>query len=294
MYMRLSTLPRLLIALHLTLALSAQAKNVITIPPAPFKADKTADYFTQILRLALDKTAAQYGETELNFSAPMYSTPLLLAVSRPHGAVDLIWTGSSNKREQLLNPIRVPLIRGILGVRSALMHKRMQQQYQAIKTVEDLQQFSVCQGQSWPDGEILEANGVTVKRFKHFEPMIEAVYTGECDIFLRGLHEAPSEISQRKEKYPDLVLVENILINYPFPMYFFVGNYNPELHQRVSAGLHTAVSDGSLERLMEQHPVTSHLFPWTKWQTARHIDLHNPLLDPLPEMYNSSFWLKIH
>ena len=174
------------------------------------------------------------------------------------------------------------------------MHKRMKERYSSIKSVAELQQFSVCQGQAWPDGDILEANGITVKRFKHFESMIEAVYQGECDIFLRGLHEAPSEISQRTDKYPDLVLVENVLVNYPFPMYFFVGNHNLEIHRRVKAGLEAALQDGSLEQLISSHSLTNHLFPWKKWQQARAIDLQNPFLNPMPELYRSDYWLKIH
>lgn len=273
--------------------LSAQGSTVITTTPAPFKADRTADYFTQVIRLALDKTIAKYGEYQLAFSRPMYSTPLLLEVSRPNGQIDILWTGSSNKREKLLKPIRIPLVKGALGTRSALVHKRLKSKYESIKTLDHLRQFSVCQGQAWPDGDILEANGVRVQRYKNFEPMIEAVYSGQCDIFLRGIHEAPSEIAQRSERYPDLVLIDKVLINYPLPMYFFVGNYNPDLHKRMSTGLEAALSDGSLEQLMHSHPITKHLFPWEKWQASHKIKLKNPFLKPLPEIYHSSFWLKL-
>ena len=276
----------------LAIASGAQGKMVITTIPPPFKTELTSDYFISLLRLSLDNTIDEFGPYQLQFTPPMYSTPALLDLARSTGKLDVVWSGSNNKREKLLNPIRIPLIRGALGIRSALMHKRITQSYKSVDNLEKLRQFSVCQGQFWPDSDILEANGVEVKRYKNFEPMIDAVYRGDCDIFLRGIHEAPSEIEQRLGRYPDLALVESTVISYPLPMYFFVGKHNPTLHRRISAGLSKAIEDGSLQTLMETHPITSHLFPLSKWRNSTAIKLHNPFLD-LPDEYQNDYWLKL-
>lgn len=269
-------------------------KTIITATPPPFKTELTHAYFISALKLALDNTVQEYGDYELKFSLPMYSTPALLELSRKEGVLDIVWTGTSTKREGILLAIQIPLLRGMLGYRSALMHKRIAARYESITTLKQLQAFSICQGENWPDSDILEDNGLTVMRYKNFEPMIEAVYNGDCDIFLRGIHEAPSEISQRLDKYPDLTLLETPLIYYPFPMYFFLGKYNQHLHERITIGLNIALAQGQIADLIRQHPITRHLSPISRWQKNPTIILKNRSLTALPDLYHSDYWIKPH
>ena len=268
------------------------APTVITTLPPPFKGELTHRYFLNVLKLALDKTTADYGPYEITLTGPMQSAPALLELSRPQGGLDVVWTGSSDQREKILKPIKIPLLRGVLGYRVPLLHQRIQSRYETIKNVEQLSNLKICQGQFWPDSDILEYSGLTVKRYRVFQSMIEAVYSGECDIFLRGIHEGPVEWQQWQEQYPELKMSTSPLVYYPLPMYFFVGKHDTELYQRLEQGMQVIVADGSLDQLMRQDPVTQHLFPLAQWLEGHAIHISNPNLTQLPESYHSDFWLK--
>ncbi len=270
---------------------AGDTRLISTLPPA-FKTEQIHDYFVSVLKLVLDKNSDSFGPYELRLSHAMHSGPALLDLSRQAGELDVLWTGSSDLRERHLHAIAVPLVRGALGFRVALMHRRMASRWSAVKTLEDLRGLTVCQGEYWPDSDILEGNGVQVARYKNFEAMLSAVYKGSCDVFLRGIHEGFTEYEQRKDRYPELYLSHSVIVHYDLPMYFFVAKDDSYLAERLKQGLAEALADGSLVELINQHALTRHLFPWSKWRAATVIPLENNRLSKLPELYRQDFWLK--
>src|SRR5690606_2065196 len=82
-------------------------------------------------------------------------------ISRNQG-VDLLWGSATIEREALLQPIRIPLLKGLMGYKIFLIHPDDQPVFSQVKNLEDLQTLRAGQGADWPDVEILLRNDIPV------------------------------------------------------------------------------------------------------------------------------------
>ena len=100
--------------------------------------------------------------------------------------IDLSWAGTSEELEKVLLPIRIPLLKGLLGSRVSIIHKRNLAIFENI-TEEKLQSLVACQGTDWGDSDILEANDYKVLRVARFDLMFKMLNRARCDYFPRAI-----------------------------------------------------------------------------------------------------------
>lgn len=265
-------------------------EQVRTIPPQS-EFDVSHDYFIDLLKLALEKTTDEYGLAEVVFSLPMQQGRALHE-TKIGRLIDVYWAGTSIDREKELIAIRIPLVKGLLGFRMGIIRRDTQELFAHIQSLDDLKHYTACQGMHWPDSDILEAAGIEVIRNPVYEYMFKQVNGKRCHYFPRGVHEGVVEMEARAEAYPDLMLYRKLIIYYPFPMYFFVTPQRGELAARIEQGLQQAISDGSFERYMREHPTTSHLFPLKRWMNTTTILLENPQLPKDTPVDDERYWIR--
>jgi len=211
------------------------------------------------------------------------------------GTLDLIAAGPTKDREALYHPIRIPLYMGLLGYRVLVIRKDRYQEFAEIRTPEQLKKLVACQAIHWPDSDILEANEYRVMRVLKLESMFTMVINGRCDYFPRAITEGYSEVKAFSDMADsdELMVFDDIILKYKFPFYFFTGKENKKIANMMTLGLTKAVTDGSLLKLMENHPATHHLFPLTQWQHKQFFYLFNPLLSQSTPLNNAPLWLKL-
>lgn len=264
----------------------------ISFLPKQSPVDTTHDYQVKMINLALNKN--QNSNFQLKFTdkfAPQGRGMRLLN----QGVLDLIAAGPTKDREALYHAIKIPLYMGLLGYRVLVIRKDRYQEFADIRTPEQLKKLVACQAIHWPDSDILEANEYSVMRVLKFESMFTMVLNGRCDYFPRAITEGYSEIKafSALSNSDDLMVFDDIILKYKFPLYFFTGKENKVLANIITDGLTKAVSDGSLLQLMESHPVTHHLFPLSQWEHKQFFYLFNPLLSESTPLDNPSLWLKL-
>lgn len=264
-------------------------EQVRTIPPQS-EYDASHSYFIGLLEMSLEKTAEKYGTAEVAFTLQMEQGRAFFELEKG-SMIDVYWAGTSIEREQKFIAIRIPLVKGILGFRMGIVHRDRERIFAKIQDLEDLKKFDACQGAHWPDSDILEAAGLKVVRNAAYESMFLQVSRKRCDYFPRGVHEGVVEMEARAEKYPNLTLSREVIIYYPFPMYFFVSASKIGLADRLTEGLKKAVADGSFEKHMRQHPTTAHLFPMENWINATTIVLENPELPKDTPVDDQRYWI---
>lgn len=270
---------------------SIQATAVTVIRPQS-EFDASHDYFVGLLQMALDLTQEEFGPEQVTFTRSVLQQGRALAELKHNtGQLDVYWAGTDSLREKELRPIRIPLIKGALGIRVAIIRKDRLNDFQQIHTLADLQHFSACQGTHWPDSDILENAGIRVLRNPVYEPMFAMVNAGRCDYFPRGIHEGFVEMKAREQQYPELMLYEGLLIQYRFPMYFFVAQSNKALAIRIEKGLRAAQANGQFDRYMQQHPTTAHLYPLASWIHRPSVHLPNPDLPDETPLQDKNLWM---
>ncbi|WP_085906708.1 hypothetical protein [Kiloniella majae] len=272
-------------------SISAYSKTVINIRQAQGAGDIAHSYFTALISEVLNRTASKYGPAKLNVTSSNLTQQRSLYFLEKGRKIDLDWAGTNLEREQDLRPIRIPLNMGLLGYRLLVIRKDRIAEFDKIQTPEQLKRLTACQGQHWPDSNILEDNGYIVNRTIRFELMWKMIEKQRCDYFPRAISEGYGEAEfYGTDTYK---AYDKILITYRFPMYFFVNLNNQALAKRLEEGLESMIEDRSLLKFMEQHPATKAAFPLSQYENSRIFVAENQYITKETRDLPDRYWLKI-
>ena len=204
----------------------------------------------EILELAFKKTEDLYPPVRLQRSAPMEYPDAISSIAN-RGAIDVISAASSRTNDTELYPIAFPVLKGLLGHRICLIRKGEQARFDGLVTGYDFteKKINICQGEYWPDTEVLQRNGLPVVTSKAYLPIFDMLQEGECDCFLRGAQEIIPEYQSRKAQVD---IEQSFLVQYPQPGFFYVNRDNKLLAMRIELGLLRALDDGSYEELFNK------------------------------------------
>jgi len=245
------------------------------------------EYQISLLKLILNKTGVSY---KIKSSSTKYSQARIIEMLKSGRKINLYWMGTSKNLEKTLLPIRYPIDRGLLGYRIFIIHKDHQNKFDKIQTLTDLQKLRGVQGIGWSDITILENSGL--KQHKNlYENIFKMVhYGGRVDYFSRGVSEAFTEVAARKIELSNLAIDKNILLVYPFTMFFFTNRSNLELARVLERGFQNAYEDGSFLKFFYNHPKITAVFNKAGLKHRVRIDIPNPLLTPETAAIPNKYW----
>jgi hypothetical protein len=190
-----------------------------------------------------------------------------------------------------LRAIRIPLVRGLLGFRRFVIHKNQQAVFDKVNNLADLKALRACQALDWPDTVIMRAAGLHVRELVNIETIYKHLSRGTCDYFPRGYFEIESEVAERAHLYPDLIIHDQLVLHYPFAVYFFVSRDNEPLALWIERGLNRMIDSGELLAFMKEHPLTSSLFPLAR-PGLRIISIPNPEMEGNTDYENTRYWVQ--
>lgn len=267
------------------------AAQEIRIRPKQSDDDASHSYFVKVLQMALDNTEKEYGKAVVKITDVNMTQGRSLEELEKGSYIDVDWAGTDIEREKKLLPVRIPLIGGLLGYRIPVIKKTNKSLFDKIKKVEDLKKLIAISGSHWPDSDIMESSGFNVERVPKFEQMYPLLESGRVDYFPRGINEVYGEVAARGNK--GLIIYDKIIIAYKFPMYFFTNKKNTTLAKRIEKGLMIAVDNGSLLEFIKMHPVTSPIFPLSKYKDSLIFEVNNPYLPKLTPVSNKKLWINL-
>jgi len=236
--------------------------------------DQRHTYFIALLNLALEKTRAQDGPFRLAMHEDkMTQARAILSVAQKY-SLDIVWTMTSKEREEILQPIRIPLLKGLLGHRIFIIRQQDKEKFAQIKSPNELKPLIAGQGHDWPDIKILKENGYNVMPVPNYDSLFSMLSLGRFDYSPRGVTEAWAEVEAHPEK--ELMVEETLLLKYPASIYFFVHKNNTLLADRIERGLHLSIADGSFDRLFQEHPTNKTHFNFININNRKSFHLTNP------------------
>lgn len=205
------------------------------------------------------------------------------------GLLNLCWTTSDPQIEQELRPIRIPILKGLLGYRILIINKKNQYKFSQVKTLDDLKQFTFGQGKTWTDTKILQANGFKVITTNKYPGLFHMVDGERFDAFPRGVNEPFGELAQRPDM-PDLKVEDSILLVYRMPFYLFVSRDNPKLGNDIETGLNRAIADGSFDKIFYSEPNIKDVLDKANMKNRRIFNLTNPFLTKETPLDREELW----
>lgn len=252
-----------------------------------FQADSRYAYRTQLLQLILDKTRDE-GECTLvpRFTQVTPDRGLLLLQQK---RLDLVSMPTTVERERDMRPIKIDIMRGMLGYRVLLIRKERQAEFARVTNMAELRHFIMGFGSQWADLPILEQNGLTVIPSPQYENLFSMLAKARFDAFPRGLNEAWHEVKERQAALPELAVESELALYYSYPVYFFVNRQDLQLAKRLQHGLDLALADGSMRRLFMRYH--SGILARSNISHRRLFMLTNTRLPPGTPFPDTSWWL---
>lgn len=265
------------------LSISGWCQQVVIYPRPESSADERADYPLALLRLCESRPGAQFTLQASRFHAQQGRNLKQLAKGQ---GLDILWTLTSNEREQELLPIRIPIDRGLIGWRLLLIRDRDAASFVGIKHREDLAVLRAGQGHDWPDVPVLRENHLRVSTSTTYSGLFQMLALGHIQYFPRSVTEIWPELQRHKNL--SLMIENNLVIHYPAALYFFVNKANVRLAKTIEDCLVEATQDKSLRTLFNSY--FSEILKRAQLSKRRIIHLSNPTLPSATPIAKSEYW----
>jgi hypothetical protein len=261
----------------------------IRIPPPRYKDDALYFYFKELLIKSLIYGADGKALPVLEIAPPMAQQRTIQELSNGN-LIDINWMGLDESRMMNLKIIAIPLERGLFGYRRFIINKKSLARFDAIANIDDLKEFTACQGLGWPDTKILRSAGLKVREMPGHEAIFQQIVANRCDYFPRGYLEPESELASLHSTYPDITIYDGMMLHYPYGIFFFVNKKNAALESWIRIGLERMIDNGALLQYMKQYPLTARSFPLKK--SARIFEIPNKIDGIIPGISNERFWFQ--
>lgn len=276
----------LTLSLSFAVAVQAQAPSVIRTIPHATDMDR---YTLKMLELALRHIDTPYKvqpDTGEQRTQGRYVDDVI------SGKVDVMWAATDLDIENKLQPVRIPLLKGLLGHRIFLIHKDDQAKFDQIKTFADLQRIRLGQGTTWADTKILEANKLTVVKTNKYPSLLHMLDGGRFDAFPRGVQEPWSEVNSVTGL--ELEVEKRIMLVYKMPFYLFVNKNNQKLAQDLELGLNRALADGSFDKAFFSDPAIRSAVEKADLKNRLVFQLENPQMPKETPVDRPELWLDVN
>lgn len=286
---KLASLAKMVITLGLIL-LSPQslASPSIKYHVAERLNDPQKDYFIEVLEQACIHSETEYGVCNLHpVMVDMHQGRQLRSLNTD--LLSVMWTMTSVERETNYLPVRIPLTKGLIGVRIAVVNTKSKDQFYRGAQLSRIKQFSVVQGHDWPDIPILRHNGFNVSAINWNNSIYRLLSLETFDYVLRSVVEVKGEVEN--QQYSNIEIEPNHIFYYPTAIYFFVRKDNQELASRLKLGLEKMIKNGVFDELLFNFPLHQHVKSYLDKQNRILHRLENPFLPTLTPLNEEKLWV---
>ena len=273
-------------ALCFTSLTSAADERTILYPMPESAHDQRPLYPVRLLGLAISKLETPY---RLKQSRALMTQTRALRMMGQANAPDIVWSMTTQERENAYIPIRIPIYKGLIGWRLFLIHAGQQSTFDEIDSLSGLQKLTAGQGHDWPDSYILNNSHIDVMSSSKYERLFEMLDKERFNFLPRSIIEIWDELAARL--HYNIAVEKRILLRYPAAIYYFVHKNNAQLATDIQRGLQLAIEDGSFEQMFLKH--NEWLIEKACLNERHIIDLPNPLLPPLTPVHNEALWYHI-
>jgi len=180
--------------------------------------------------------------------------------------------------EEQTIPIRIPVLKGMLGIRLFFIRKDHEALFRDVRTLDDLKRVRMGSGHAWTITRALEAEGFNMVPGTSYEGLFRMLDGNRFDCFPRGLTEIYYEQEARKDEYPEMIIEPTMAMIMPLPSFIFVSPKEPRLAKRMEAGLKRVMANGTYDELFEKY--YGDMLQRARLDQRRVFHVPNPALTP--------------
>lgn len=209
--------------------------------------DQRYEYPRQLLELALAKAGSALKVVQVGGM-----TQTRLAAEVGEGRLDVLILPMSWPSNAVIEAVRTPLRRGLLGVRLLLARADRAAGLARVRDLAELRtRYTMGYGADWLDRPAFAPLGFRVVPGASYTGLFDMLRAGRFDFLSRGVNEVFAELDS-PTLGRELALVPGLAMSYPLDDYFYVRLGNRALSDLLTQGLARARADGSFEALFRR------------------------------------------
>ena len=266
----------------------SMAKDIVRIVAPHSDIDIRHFYLNTVLNKALEKTRDTYGDFEVKITISDVQRERALLEIIKGEKINVHIAATQNRWEKNSIPVRIPILKGLLGYRLLLIKRQNQEKFSSINSVKELKKLKAGLNLHWTTTIAMSKLGFNIIKGSNYEGLFKMLIRDRFDYFPRGVNEIFAEFDCRKKLMPDLKIEPRIALYLPQPTYIFVSPKYPELAKRIESGLQIMLKDGSLDKLFWKFNKTNIDKANLKNRTI--FILKNPLLSPETPFDQKQLW----
>lgn len=246
-------------------------------------------YHTELLQLILDHVETKkYQVNRYDIEIPHMRAFEFLATKKD---IDIVIGYATNERERRFRAIPLPIMKGVNGIRTSIIHKDNIAAFKGIKTLDEFKQFKPGLHHAWTDNKIFAANGIETVKGSSYEGLFHMLNQKRFDYYPLTIFEAVRELKKYKTiNQLDLVIDPNVLIFYPVCFYFYVEKSNVNLAQDIVNGFEAIIANGRFDQVFDKYHGEVIVKLLKEKRTIIH--LNNPLLPLGVPLERKELWIK--
>lgn len=203
--------------------------------------------------------------------------------------LDIIWSSAIPTENTELKAIRIPIFKGLTGYRILVIRQGEQGRFDSVQQLSELKNLLAGQGAFWGDTQILRQAGMSVVTSTRGRNLWQMLHKKRFDFMPLGMHEPWKDLAIRSDL--NLIVEKNILLKYPFALFFYVNKKNNALFDYISSGMKAAIKDKSYNLLLRRSEMIRDMSRYANIQNRRVIVLANPDFHQHTPKENIQYWL---
>ena len=278
----------LLIAGMTSVSAIAGDRPLSVIYPQPDPGDARYRHGLAVLRLALEKSGVAFTLRPSALVLADNQNRFLAMMEKGDGDVTVAIAATSTEREQRLRAIHIPIDKGLIGWRLALVPADRPDTLAGIRSIVDLRHLVAGQGLGWTDTAVLKANGLPTATGGYYGTLFKMLAIHRFDYFPRSAREIWAELKAHSDN--QIALDSHLALHYVGATYFFVNKANDALAEALETGLERAIADGSFDQIFDQE--IGRFLADAHFDQRLVIELNNPFMSAETPLNRKELWFR--
>lgn len=266
------------------------ALDVVKIMPPEADHDIRFSYKRLVLEAALNATVESHGPYEIQqMFGYMSHARAMRELSRKEGLINVAYAIPTYEREQYAIPVRIPVRKGLLSYRLLLVKKERAEEFQSIKTIDELKEKRLGSGVTWITTKVFRDRGWPVATNEDRKGLLNMLERERFDYILFGVNEIFKELDQHNLSERGLVVAPDVGVFLKMPLYMFVARNEPEIAERLEVGMKRIVASGQLDTLFNDYYLKD--IHRADLNSRHFIEINNNFLPATVPSSSSRYWL---
>lgn len=263
-----------LLALPYTTAIAATPKTEVTLYNLSFTPSIQKILQTTVER-ALELTREEYGDYILSYY-PVKTSDERIKRMIDHGTRIHLYFSTLHAlpaQQRKITNIEIPFLSSVLGLRVLLTKAQDIEEFNDIRTLDDLRKFNAGIGHNWAEKKIFKAKNIPYKEGLLANNLLPMLEKERFDYIALSVLDDPAALGSSQNM--QITTLDNLMLYYPIPIQLNASSAAPELATRLRKGLERFTASGEANALVKSVFSDAEILQNDK--KVRLITIENPL-----------------